>query len=222
VKAAGRGRRAARGRFIVVEGIDGAGTTTQARLLGERLRSAGRRVHVTAEPSGGPIGALVRQVLSGRLRGRAPDGAFDPDALALLFAADRVDHARAEILPALEAGIDVVSDRYTLSSLAYQALTTGDPRWVQAINSRAPSPEVTLFLRVRHTVAFARRRSASHAREIFEKAEFQRKVARAYERALGVLRREGERVEVLDGSASPADVSTAIDRVVASLRPARP
>jgi dTMP kinase len=222
VTPSGRRRKGTRGRFIVVEGIDGAGTTTQARRLGERLKGAGRRVHVTAEPSGGPVGALVRQVLSGRVCGRSPDGAFDPDALALLFAADRIDHARSEILPALEDGLDVVSDRYTLSSLAYQALTTGDPRWVQAINGRAPAPDVTIFLRVGSSVAFARRRSASHAREIFEKAAFQRRVAEAYERAVAVLRRKGERVEILDGSAPPDAVSAAIDGVLAAISPARP
>jgi dTMP kinase len=217
-----RRRTASPGRFLVIEGIDGAGTTTQARLLGERLRAAGRRVHVTAEPSGGPVGGLIRQVLSGRLRGKAPDGPFDPDALALLFAADRLDHARTEVLPALADGIDVISDRYTLSSLAYQALTTGDPRWVGAINSRAPSPDVTILLRVVPGVAFARRRSASHSREIFEKAAFQRRVAAAYEAAARVLRRKGERVEILDGGASPGAVADAIDAVVGTLRAARP
>lgn len=214
--------RAERGRFLVIEGIDGAGTTTQARLLGERLKGAGRRVHVTAEPSGGPTGLLIRQILSGRLRGRAPDGTFDADALALLFAADRLDHARTEILPAIEEGIDVVSDRYTLSSLAYQTLTTGDGRWVEAINQRAPTPDVTVLLRVRPAVAFARRRSASLTREIFEKAEFQRRVASAYDRGVTVLRRRGERVEILDGGDAPGDVAQAIDRVVASVRAARP
>ncbi len=214
-----RRRRAAasRGRFVVIEGIDGAGTTTQARLLGERLRGAGRRVLVTAEPSGGPIGALVRQVLSGRLRGRATEGPFDPDALALLFAADRLDHARGEILPALADGFDVVSDRYTLSSLAYQSLTTGDGRWVGAINARAPAPDVTILLRVVPAVAFARRKGASHSREIFEKAEFQRRVAAAYEDSVRVLRRKGERVEVLDGGATPEAVADAIDEVVRSI-----
>jgi dTMP kinase len=219
----GRGKAGgARGRFVVIEGIDGAGTTTQARLLGERLRAAGRRVHVTAEPSGGPVGALVRQVLSGRLRGRAPDGAFDAEALALLFAADRLDHARAEILPARSAGIDVVSDRYTLSSLAYQSLTTGEARWIAAINGRAPAPDVTILLRVAPAVAFARRRAASHAREIFEEAAFQRRVAAAYERAAGVLRRRGERVEILDGGESPEAVAVAIDRIVEKVRAGRP
>jgi dTMP kinase len=220
-RRAGKGR-VARGRFVVIEGIDGAGTTTQARLLGERLRAAGRRVHVTAEPSAGAAGALVRQILSGRLRGRAPDGPFDADALALLFAADRLDHVRTEIVPALEAGFDVVCDRYTLSSLAYQSLTTGDSRWVRAINSRARAPDVTILLRVAPTIAFARRSRASHAREIFEKAEFQRRVARSYERAVGVLRRSGERVEIVDGAAGTGEVAAAIDRIVEGLRAARP
>jgi dTMP kinase len=218
MKRASRGRPAP-GRFIVIEGIDGAGTTTQSRLLGERLRAAGRKVHVTAEPSGGAIGALVRQVLSGRLRGRAPDGPFDPEALALLFAADRLDHARSEILPALAAGLDVVSDRYTLSSLAYQSLTTGDAAWVERINARAPAPDVTILLEVVPAVAFARRRSASHSREIFEKAAFQRRVAASYERAARVLRRRRQRVELVDGGESPERVAAAIDRIVAPLKP---
>jgi len=222
VSGARRRARLAPGRFIVIEGIDGAGTTTQARLLGERLKAAGKRVHVTSEPSGGPIGGAIRQVLSGRLRGRAPNGPFDPDALALLFAADRLDHARSEVLPALEAGIDVVSDRYTLSSLAYQALTTGDPRWVGAINARAPAPDVTILLRVVPEVAFARRRSASHSREIFERAAFQRRVAAAYEAAVRVLRRKGERVEILDGGASPGAVAEGIDAILRQVRSARP
>lgn len=217
MKRARRGG-AAPGRFIVIEGIDGAGTTTQSRLLGERLRASGRRVHVTAEPSGGAIGALVRQILSGRLRGRAPDGPFDPEALALLFAADRLDHARTEILPALAAGIDVISDRYTLSSLAYQSLTTDDAAWIERINAHAPPPDVTILLRVAAGVAFERRRTASHSREIFEKAAFQRRVAASYERAVRVLRRRGERVDLVDGARAPAAVSAAIDDVVASLR----
>jgi len=150
-----RGRKVApRGRFVVLEGLDGAGTTTQARLLGEALRVSGRRVHVTAEPSGGPAGALARQVLASRVTGADGDG-FDPAALALLFAADRLDHVATEIAPKLAAGIDVVSDRFTLSSLAYQGLTTGDLDWVEQVNARAARPDVTVFLRVRAAVALS-------------------------------------------------------------------
>ena len=97
-----------RGHFLVLEGLDGAGTTTQADLLCDWLRSRGRKAHLTAEPSRGPVGTGIRHVLSGRLRG-AGGGDFDPRALALLFAADRLDHWDGEIRPRLEEGQDVIS-----------------------------------------------------------------------------------------------------------------
>jgi dTMP kinase len=210
VSRRGRGR----GRFVVLEGLDGAGTTTQAKLLGERLRAAGRRVHVTAEPSAGPVGALIRQVLTHRLE-------LEPAALALLFAADRRDHCAAEIAPELARGTDVVSDRFTLSSLAYQGVTLGDPEWVGAINSRAAEPDVTIFLRARPTVTLARRRAASSGRELYEVGALQRRVARSYDSAVARLRAAGQRVEVLDGEAPIEKVAEAIWRVVAGLRGGR-
>jgi dTMP kinase len=208
--------RRGRGRFVVLEGLDGAGTTTQARLLGDRLRAEGRRVHVTAEPSGGPAGALVRQVLTHRVSGGA--GGFDPGALALLFAADRLDHVAAEVLPKLEAGVDVVSDRYTLSSLAYQSLTTGDARWVAAVNAKAMPADLVLFLKVRPKVAVGRREAASIDRELYEVAEFQRRVARSYERAVARLQAAGHRVEILDGERPVNEVAGAVWELVGALR----
>ncbi|HEY6105773.1 MAG TPA: dTMP kinase, partial [Anaeromyxobacteraceae bacterium] len=172
-------RRRRRGRFLVLEGLDGAGTTTQAALLAAWLRGRGREVHLTAEPSRGPVGALIRQILSGRIGG-GPAGRVDPAALALLFAADRLDHVACEVEPRLAAGCDVVSDRYTLSSLAYQSAATGLGRWVEAANARAPAPDLTVFLAVRPAVALRRRFAASAERELFEVPEFQRRVALAY------------------------------------------
>jgi dTMP kinase len=200
-----------------VEGLDGAGTTTQARLLGERLRAAGRAVHVTAEPSGGPIGALVRQVLTRRVSGGAA-GAFDPAALALLFAADRIDHHAVEIAPKLARGVDVVSDRYTLSSLAYQGLAVGDLAWVEDVNGRAPAADLTVFLRARPHVALRRRQAASMDREIFEIGAFQRKVARAYDRGIARLRAAGQRVAEVDGEASVEAVADAVWDAVSRVR----
>jgi dTMP kinase len=205
------------GRFIVLEGLDGAGTTTQSRLLGERLRRMGRRAHVTAEPSGGPVGALLRQVLQQRINGGRGDG-FDPSALALLFAADRLDHLSAEVLPRLAAGEDVVSDRYTLSSLAYQSLTTGEPGWVAEINRRARPPDLTVFLRVRAGLALGRRRDAGTTPELYEVDAFQRRVARSYEKALASLRASGQRIEVLDGEQPVEQVAEAVARLVTALR----
>jgi dTMP kinase len=214
-----RSRAAGRGRFVVLEGLDGAGTTTQAALLADRLRGAGRRVHVTAEPSAGPVGSLVRQVLKGRIGGgRAGRQAFTPWGLALLFAADRTDHFHTEIAPKLEDGIDVVCDRFTMSSLAYQGADLGDMDWVEVINREAASATAVVFLRVRPEVALGRRHAASVDREIFEVDAFQRKVARRYEEAIRRQRRGGQRVIEIDGEQPVEAVADAVWSAVRALR----
>jgi dTMP kinase len=163
------------------------------------------------------VGSLLRQVLQKRINGGAGDG-FDPHALALLFAADRLDHLSAEVLPRLAAGEDVVSDRYTLSSLAYQSVTTGDAAWVEEINGRARAPDLTIFLRVRPGMALGRRRGAGTTPELYEVDAFQRQVALSYERAVGSLQAGGQRIEVLDGEEPVEVVAEAVGRLVATLR----
>src|SRR4051812_26512346 len=110
------------GVFVVFEGIDGSGTTTQAELYASHLRQKKRLVHVTREPSGGPVGAMLRQILTRRVV--LPSGSH-AETMALLFAADRLDHVETEVLPLLRDGYVVVSDRYDLSSILYQAVTSG-------------------------------------------------------------------------------------------------
>jgi dTMP kinase len=123
-----------RGLFVVLEGLDGAGTTTQCTALAERLRQAGPEVLTTREPSDGPIGTQIRQALAGRLS--LPDrlAPLTAPTLALLFAADRVDHAAAEVEPALARGAVVLCDRDLLGSLAYQTadLLRSNPKLAQA------------------------------------------------------------------------------------------
>lgn len=201
-----------RGRFLVLEGLDGAGTTTQAAILASRLAALGRRVHLTSEPSRGPVGKLLRRALRGTIAGGRP---LDQRALALLFAADRIDHLASEVDPRLASGVDVVSDRYALSSLAYQSAATGDLAWVEVLNREAPAPDLTIFLEVRPAVALRRRYAASAEREIFEVPAFQRRVAAAYRRALRRLRARGERVAVVDGE---ADLEAVADAVVRAAR----
>ena len=145
--------------FVVLEGIDGSGTTTQLPRLVAHLGARGRAAVATREPSTGPVGQLLRQVLAGQHR--LTDGAaFDGRAMALLFAADRRDHLCREIEPALAAGSDVVSDRYLLSSLAYQA-EEAERDWVAGLARGVRRADLTLLLDVPIPVAAARRRAAA-------------------------------------------------------------
>ncbi len=161
----------ARGKFVVIEGGDGVGTTTQARALAERLGGA----HVTAEPSGRRIGVLIRAVLGER---DVVDDAYHR-TLALLFAADRLDHVAREIHPVLASGRHVVSDRYVLSSLVYQGLNLPLP-WVQELNRHAPAPDATLVLDVPLDEALRRQHDRGAAAEVFDGEDIQARVQRRY------------------------------------------
>lgn len=200
------------GLLIAVEGIDGAGTTTQCRMLAEWLRSRGRAAHATREPSTGPIGALLREVLGGR---HAP---VDRGAVALLFAADRLDHLAREVAPALAGGAVVVSDRYVLSSLAYQSVDL--PRdWVAALNARARPADLTILVEVPVATAAARRRARGGADELFDADDFQRKVAAAYRRETERLAADGHRVAFVDGSGGVDEVFAAVRAAAESCVP---
>ncbi len=174
------------GRFIVLEGVDGAGTTTHARLLGEALRALHVPVHLSAEPSNGPIGTLLRLTLTGRVVAGGIGGAPRPPAwntMALLFAADRLDHLDSELLPNLREGVSVVCDRYDHSSIAYQSLTGGGPEaigWLREINRHARRPDLTIVLDAPPDVAAERRRRRRGSSEIFDADELQAKLCEFY------------------------------------------
>ncbi len=205
-----------RGFLVVLEGIDGAGTTTQAALLRERLAGQVEPVVVTAEPSTGPIGALIRNVLRGRVTGLDSGGRlapFDRQALALLFAADRLDHLACEVRPVLARGGVVICDRYVLSSLAYQGLDA--PReWIADINRFAPLPDLTVFLDVPPDVALVRIADSRGGRDLFETSRMLERVAVAYREALaaGVA----GPVAVVDGTVTRTEVA---DRVFSAVEP---
>lgn len=166
-------------RFIVLEGIDGSGTTSQCRALAEGLRKRGHDVLETREPSGGEIGRLTRALLA---VGSDRDP-VDPAALALLFAADRMHHLETEIRPALEAGRVVLCDRYVVSSWAYQSLEC--PRaWVEQINAQAMWPDLTFYLHVEAEEAMrriaSRKLQEATPEERYDRLETQSKLAHAY------------------------------------------
>jgi dTMP kinase len=198
---------ALRGLLIAVEGIDGAGTTTQVRRLVEWLGSTGRAALATREPSDGILGALLRRVL----RGEEPR--LDPAAVALLFAADRIDHLERTVRPAIAAGTIVVSDRYVMSSLAYQSVDLPRP-FVAAANARADPPALTLLVTVQPEVAAARRRARGGPDELFDALAFQERVAAAYLDEAARARAAGEPVAIVDGTPPPDEVLAALVRAI--------
>jgi dTMP kinase len=139
-----------KGKFICIEGVDGSGKTTQAKMLVRNLRGKDYDAVYTTEPSTGKIGALIRGFVLSR-KNRVPIALE-----ALLFAADRVDHVQTEVEPLLKQGKIVVCDRYLFSSLAYQGAAGLDLLWMDCINKFALKPDLTLFLDVSPDVAISR------------------------------------------------------------------
>lgn len=171
------------GHFIVLEGVDGAGTTTHTRLLSKALEERGVRVKTTREPSDGPIGAFLRQIITGRVIGagaRAPSWS----TMALLFAADRLDHVDAEITPQLADGVTILSDRYDHSSVAYQSLTGGGGQehvqWVTTLNRYARRPDLTVVLDVPAEVARARRVARNAPADLYDDDALQARLVSFY------------------------------------------
>jgi dTMP kinase len=241
-----------KGLFIVIEGVDGAGTTTHTALLRKAFHANGTPAIATREPSDGPIGALIRQILKGRVvvppgrhldRGR-PCGW---KTMALLFAADRMDHAEAIVQPGLDEGLVVISDRYDMSSVAYQSITglwddedreavrgprdvLGRPRprdlgarvdWLRSINKNARRPDLTIVLDVNADETARRRRRRSDAAEIFDGDALQRALVEFYSCAEKWF--PDERIQHIDASRSieevAADVFGIVSFVVSAMRP---
>lgn len=198
--------------FVVLEGIDGSGTTTQLARLERHLVGRGRRVCSTREPSAGPVGRLLRDILLGQHR--HPDGgAVDGRAMALLFAADRRDHLSREIEPALAAGLDVLSDRYVMSSLAYQAVEAEED-WVRRLAEGIRVPDLTIVLDVSIETAFARRALAGRPVERYDEDVVLKRVAENYRRLAAEQNRESIRAHLVDGGGSADEVERRVLAVV--------
>jgi len=192
-----------RGKLIVLEGIDGSGTTTQAKLLAQSLLAKGAPAELTAEPSDGPIGRLIREYLKGERK--FADRFLSGHSLALLFAGDRLDHLAREINPWLEQGKLVISDRYLLSSLAYQSLDC-DLDWIKSINREAPPPDLTILLDLPVDIALKRVSQRPLWPELFEKAEVQKKVRENYLKLARELYSD-QRIVVIDSTRPIAEIA---------------
>ena len=195
------------GKFIVIEGLDGSGKSTQIRLLAERLRALGREVFETAEPTASATGGLIRDALSG----------FTPRTgteIAALFMADRVAHNTNPvngIRKMLADGRDVISDRYYYSSLAYQG-TVSDPDWVFHINVDCPEirkPDLCVFLDLDDDACLTRMEQGRAYREIYENHQALMAIRRRYYEVFERLK-ERDDIRVVDAGRPPEEVAEAV------------
>ena len=163
--------------FIVFEGIDGAGTSTQIKKLAE---SNPQKYIATAEPTSGPTGKFLRQMLAG-------DFKVDERTNAYLFAADRCQHifGQGGVKELCQSGKVVVSDRYFFSSLAYQSVSCGF-ELPMLLNSPFPLPEYLFYFDINPEVSLARVNARNESKEIYENLEAQKKIAALYEKVISM------------------------------------
>lgn len=203
------------GKFIVFEGIDGSGKSSQIRMLTEKLRANGRKVYITAEPTESTSGGMLRDALSGVVRRTATE-------MAALFTLDRVNHNVNPvngIKKMLNDGFDVICDRYYYSSLAYQGSAT-DFEWVRSMNVCCPDilrPDVCIFLDVSPDVGLERIGKGDRGfTEIYEKRETLMAVRKKYFDAFSALS-STDNIEIInadrDFESISADVFCAVERL---------
>jgi dTMP kinase len=188
-----------KGVFICIEGVDGCGKTTQAKLLAKKLGKSHNTLY-TAEPSRGNIGTFIRKrCLYGEKR-------LSTAVEALLFAADRVEHVENEIRPALSEGQLVISDRYVYSSLAYQGAAGLSLEWIEKLNEHALKPDLAVFLDVELETVMNRLKSK---RSVMENMETLQKVQDVYLKFVA----KGDLVRI-DGNRSKDEVAEALSTLV--------
>ena len=207
-----------RGCFITFEGCDGCGKTTQAALLARRLREEGRDVVTTVEPGGTKIGNQIRGILL-----NAGNQELRPSAELLLYFSARAQNVEEIILPALERGAIVISDRYTDSTMAYQGAARGLGRNVvetlHAIACRGLRPDLTILIDIGVETALERagernRQGADRDRMDEQARDFHLKVRDEY---LRIAMREPDRVRVIDGRAAIEEVAARVWSAAAPL-----
>ena len=202
-----------RGLFIVFEGIDGAGKTTQIERLESHLRASGRAVFRTAEPTDSPTGKMLREALSGKVR-------RTPCELAALFTADRVSHnsdPESGIGVHLAAGEVVICDRYYYSTLAYQGSET-DGEWVRALNLGCPEirrPDLCVFLDLSPEESMERITRGRTALEIFETSDRLARVREQFRRVFDSL--PDENIRVVNAARSIEEIHREICEIVDAL-----
>ena len=194
--------------FIVLEGLDGCGTTTQTALLVKKLEEKGIPSMSTNEPTKGSIGQFIRLILQCKEN-------VDPFTLALLFSADRNEHVygRDGIAQQAAAGKMVICDRYLFSSLAYQSLFM-DFETVAGLNQFYPLPEYLFYIDLSPEECQKRMAARGEEAELFEKLELQKKIEANYKKSLALLSDTEMKTVVIDGRGSKQDIHRQICEVL--------
>lgn len=198
------------GLFIAFEGLDGSGFEHHAAALARFLSREGYRVVLTGEPTKSLIGGLIRARLAGEWE-------ITPETLQLLFTADRAEHLRTKILPALEAGRIVICSRYILSALAYNAILVNDPVWLKALNSRFILPDATFLFSVNPALCARRMKQTKLEIELFKQEQKLKRVWQMYES----LTTEFEGVQMIDGERDDVAIMDELTEQVKLLLDAR-
>jgi dTMP kinase len=197
--------------FIALEGIDGSGKSTQMKFLANKLTDIGYKVYSTFEPTDGPAGSLIKNIMRGRINA-------DHRTIAGLFVADRLDHLLNEvngIVKKLDEGYTIITDRYYFSSYAYHG-THMDMNWVIDANSMSAEilrPDINIFLDVSPEVCIERLNKNRNIMELYETFENLRNVRAKYLESFEKLKHE-ENIFITNGDRSPEVVSADICREI--------
>jgi len=198
--------------FVVFEGIDGAGTSTQINLLKQRAE-AEKKFIFSAEPTKKETGVFLRRVLSGEVKARAESAVY-------LFAADRNEHIFGEdgVKEHTQNGFIEVSDRYFFSSIAYQGMSCGE-ELPKSVNSAFPLPELLFFFDIDVDEALRRIERRGEEKEIFEKREFLEKIAASYRRIIAEYEQKetGMKIVRIDAQKSADEIAKTIWREISEL-----
>jgi dTMP kinase len=193
--------------FIAFEGIDGSGKSTQVKLLKEKLEAAGLKVYTTCEPTESPMGKIIRDIFNHRIEA-------DHRTIAALFVADRLDHLLNKtngILKMLEDGYIVISDRYYLSSYAYQSPHM-DLNWVIQANSLSADllrPDLNIYIDISPEISIERLNKGRTSIELYETLDNLQNVRDKYHEIIELLKNE-EKVLVVEGNKNPDAIAIGI------------
>lgn len=198
------------GKFIVFDGLDGSGQSTQAGALVDFLNESKQKLkfghtgaYLTKEPTSSLIGGLIRSQLT-------HDWKSSQECLQLLFSADRVHHLEKEIIPLLERGVTVVCDRYFFSTIAYGSLDIKDRKWLLDLNKNFLLPDLTFLLKVSPKICIERIQKTRYGITLFEKEELLAKVWSNFEK----LAKQFKNIYVINGERPVDKISEDIKKII--------